>query len=305
MLDALAQRIAGNEVQLGWVGLGVMGAPMCGHLLDAGLQVRVYSRTPSKAKPLLDRGASFAVTAADVATHCDIVFTMVGYPEDVEEVYFGEKGLFKTVRRGQILADMTTTSPALAQRIAHRAQKKDAYALDIPVSGGDVGALNGTLSLMAGGDEQAYRCIKPLLGHFGRNMVYQGGAGSGQHTKMCNQIVIASTMVGVCEALLYGFKAGLDLHVVLQSIASGAAGCWTLDNLAPRVLDRNFDPGFFVDHFIKDMAIALEESQRMGLRLQGLELAHQLYRATAELGHGRMGTHALMLGLEHMATQSR
>ncbi len=305
MSDELRFRIANQDIQLGWVGLGVMGKPLAGHLLEAHYALRVYSRTPSKAKSLHDLGATFAVTAADVARHSDIVFTMVGFPEDVEDVYFGARGLFSKARPGQIFVDMTTTKPSIAQAIAQRAQSLGCYALDIPVSGGDVGARNGKLAMMVGGDADAFRWIQPILGHFGQNMVYQGGAGCGQHTKMCNQIVIASTMIGVCESLLYGYKAGLDLHVVLQSISSGAAGCWTLDNLAPRMLERNFDPGFFIEHFIKDMGIALEEAVRMGLDLKGLALALDLYRKASELGHGRKGTHGLLLALEQLTANNR
>ncbi|MCB1044195.1 MAG: NAD(P)-dependent oxidoreductase [Acidobacteria bacterium] len=305
MFQNISQSIADRSIHIGWIGLGVMGKPMAQHLLDAGYHLRVYSRTPSKAKPLLDRGASFGITAADVAKHCDVVFTMVGYPADVDEVYFGAKGIFKSTRPQQILIDMTTTQPFLAQRIAMQAQRCGCVSLDIPVSGGDVGAREGKLSMMVGGDEDAFRNVGPLLSHFGTNMVYQGGAGAGQHAKMCNQIVIAGTMIGTCEAMMYGYKAGLDMHVVLQSIASGAAGCWTLNNLVPRMLDRNFEPGFFVDHFIKDMQIALEESRRMGLKLEGLQLAHQLYEKTSQLGYGKKGTHALLLALEQLARNDR
>jgi 3-hydroxyisobutyrate dehydrogenase len=196
---------------------------------------------------------------------------------------------------------MTTTEPTLAQEIARAAESKQARAIDAPVSGGDVGARNRTLSIMVGGDAAAVAAVQPLLQILGKNIVHQGGPGAGQHTKMCNQIVIAGTMIGVCESLLYGYKAGLDLETMLGAIRSGAAGCWTLENLAPRILKRNFDPGFMVEHFIKDMGIALDEAKRMQLSLPGLALVHQLYLALQAQGDGRKGTHALMLALERLS----
>jgi 3-hydroxyisobutyrate dehydrogenase len=233
-----------------------------------------------------------------------VVVTMLGFPEDVREVYFGERGVLAGIRAGSAVIDMTTTSPSLACEIYGAAKQKGVSAVDAPVSGGDVGAQNATLSIMVGGDRDAVQSIDSLLKRMGRNVVYQGGAGAGQHTKMCNQITIASTMVGVCEALLYGSRSGLDLETMLESIGGGAAACWTLDNLAPRILKRNFDPGFFVDHFVKDMGIALEEARRMKLQLPGLELANRLYQQVQALGHGRCGTHALMLALEDISDAS-
>jgi 3-hydroxyisobutyrate dehydrogenase len=231
----------------------------------------------------------------------DVVFTIVGFPRDVRDVYFSANGVLAGTRSGSILIDMTTTEPSLAREIDVAARAKGAHAVDAPVSGGDVGARNRTLAIMVGGDSEIVGSIMPLLEILGRNIIHQGGAGTGQHTKMCNQIVIAGTMIGVCESLLYGCKAGLDLEKMLQTIRSGAAGCWTLDNLAPRILTRNFDPGFIVEHFIKDMGIALDEAKRMHLSLPGLSLVHQLYIAVQAQGHGRNGTHALMLALEHMS----
>jgi 3-hydroxyisobutyrate dehydrogenase len=225
----------------------------------------------------------------------------VGFPPDVREVYLGPEGLLAGAKSGAILVDMTTTQPSLAREIYDTARPRGISTVDAPVSGGDVGARNATLSIMVGGDREVVERIRPLFEAMGKSVVHQGGPGAGQHTKMCNQIVIAGTMIGVCESLLYGYKAGLDLETMLQSIRGGAAGCWTLDNLAPRVLKRNFDPGFFVEHFIKDMGIALDEAGRMGISLPGLALVHQLYRAVQAQGHGRCGTHALMLALETMS----
>ncbi len=289
------------QTKLGWIGTGVMGASMCGHLLGAGYAMTVHNRTKSKAQALLDRGATWAETPAGVAKQSEIVFTIVGFPDDVRDVYLGERGILGVIEPGGIVVDMTTTSPSLAEEIAETAAKREVAALDAPVSGGDVGAKQGTLSIMVGGEKAAVDTVMPLLERMGKNIVHQGGPGKGQHTKMCNQIVIAGTMVGVCESLLYGYRAGLDLETVLQSISGGAAGCWTLNNLAPRVLQRNFDPGFFVEHFIKDMGLALDESRRMGLAMPGLALAHQLYLAVQAQGHGKLGTHALMLALEELS----
>ncbi len=286
---------------LGWIGTGIMGRSMCGHLLAAGHEIAVYTRTREKAQPLLDAGASWAASPREAAARAEIVFTMVGFPADVREVYVGEAGLLGAASPGQLFVDMTTTEPSLAVEIATAARAKGAAAVDAPVSGGDVGARNATLSIMVGGEPDDVARVRPLLDLMGKNIVHQGGPGAGQHTKMCNQIVIAGTMIGVCESLVYAARAGLDLETMLGSIRSGAAGCWTLDNLAPRVVTRNFDPGFFVEHFIKDMGIALAEARRMQLALPGLALVHQLYVAVQAQGHGRKGTHALVLALEHLS----
>ncbi len=278
-----------------------MGRSMCGHLLAAGSPVTVFSRTRAKADPLVAEGAAWADSPAAVARASDIVFTMVGVPADVREVYFGPDGIMSALKPGAIAVDMTTTEPSLAIEIASAAAAKGARAVDAPVSGGDVGARNATLSIMVGGDADAVAAVRPLFERLGKNIVHQGAPGAGQHTKMCNQIVIAGTMIGVCESLVYGAKAGLNLETMLSSIKSGAAGCWTLENLAPRVLKRNFDPGFLVEHFIKDMGIALAEARRMNLALPGLALVQQLYIAVQAQGHGRKGTHALVLALEHLS----
>lgn len=290
--------------RIGWIGTGVMGVSMCSHLITAGYRVTVYSRTRLKAHPLLDRGAQWAESPSAVAAESDVLFTMVGFPQDVRQVYFGADGVFSGARAGTILIDMTTTQPSLSREITEAASAKGLSAIDAPVSGGDVGARNATLSIMIGGDNTSAQAVMPLFELMGKKVVHQGGPGAGQQAKLSNQIVIAGTMVGVCESLLYGYKAGLDLNNMLESIRGGAAACWTLDNLAPKILQRNFDPGFFVEHFIKDMGIALEEAKRMGLVLPGLTLVHQLYQTVHRLGHGRSGTHALMLALEALSQTS-
>ena len=290
-----------SQIKIGWVGTGVMGRWMCQHVMDLGYTATIFTRTKSKADPLLKAGATWANSPAEVAESSDIIFTIVGFPEDVRQVYLGENGILTTAKSGSIVVDMTTTEPSLAIEIHQAARAKGVSSIDAPVSGGDVGAREARLAIMIGGDQEAVDAIHPLFEAMGQNIVYQGEAGSGQHTKMCNQITIAGTMIGVCEALLYGAKAGLDLEIMLSTISKGAAGCWSLENLAPRVLKRNFDPGFFVEHFIKDMGIALDEAKRMGISLPGLSLVHQLYLATQAQGHGRLGTHALMLALEKLS----
>jgi 3-hydroxyisobutyrate dehydrogenase len=290
-----------SSFRISWIGTGVMGRSMCGHLLAHGARVAVFTRTREKAQPLLDRGAVWADSPRAAAGQGDVVFTMLGFPADVRVAYFSENGLLADVRRNAVLVDMTTTEPSLAIEIAQAAAARGAAALDAPVSGGDVGAQNATLAIMVGGDVSALDRVRPLLEAMGRTIVHEGPPGTGQHTKMCNQIVIAGTMIGVCESLLYGARAGLDLNTMLQSIRGGAAGCWTLENLAPRVLKGNFDPGFMVDHFIKDMGIALDEAARMRLALPGLALVRQLYLATAAQGHARSGTHALYLALKDLS----
>jgi 3-hydroxyisobutyrate dehydrogenase len=293
------------HTSLGWIGTGIMGRSMCGHLVAKGYPVTVYSRTRERASGLVEQGAAWADSPAQVAAAADVVFTMVGFPADVRDVYFGERGVMRSLRSGTVAVDMTTTEPRLAIEIASAAAAKGAAAVDAPVSGGDVGARNATLSIMVGGAPDAVARVTPFFEILGKNIVHQGGPGAGQHTKMCNQIVIAGTMIGVCESLLYGARAGLNLETMLQSIKSGAAGCWTLENLAPRVLKGNFDPGFVVEHFIKDMGIALAEAGRMTLSMPGLALVHQLYVAVQAQGHGRKGTHALMLALEQLNASSQ
>jgi 3-hydroxyisobutyrate dehydrogenase len=287
--------------RIGWIGTGVMGQSMCAHLIDAGYRVAVHTRTRERAEPLLQRGAEWADSPAAVAAASEVVFSIVGYPADVRNVMFGAVGVLETVRPESVLVDMSTSEPALALEIYEAAKERGAAAVDAPVSGGDVGARNATLSIMVGGDPETFERIRPLLEHLGKTIVYQGRAGSGQHTKMVNQIAICSGMIGVCEALLYGYSAGLDLRKVLDSIASGAAGSWSLSNYGPRMLDGNFDPGFFVEHFVKDMEIALAEARRMNLALPGLALAHELYVALKAHGGGKQGTHALLLALAKLS----
>ena len=289
------------NAKTGWIGTGIMGAPMAMHLKDAGYDVNVYSRTKAKAEPLLAKGCRWYDTPAEMAENCNIIFTIVSYPKDVEEVYFGDAGIVKTVRENSVLIDMSTTLPGLAVRIDEACRQIGVHAVDAPVSGGQVGAQNGALSVMIGGEKEIVDQVMRIMGEFSKNMVYQGKAGSGQHTKMCNQIVVAGTMIGVCESLLYGFKAGLDLETVLSSIAKGAAACWTLDVLAPKIIQGDFEPGFMVEHLIKDLGIALEEAAQMNLVLPGLALVKKLYESLLADGMGTKGTQALYLALEKMA----
>ncbi len=290
-----------KKTKIGFIGIGVMGVSMCGRMMAEGYSMTIYNRTKSKAESLLAKGATWANSPAEVAAASDIIFTIVGYPQDVEAVYFGENGIFSTAKTGSILIDMTTTKPSLAERIYVIAKTKGISTIDAPVSGGDVGAKNGALSIMVGGDKSTVKTVMPLFEIMGKNIIHEGKAGAGQHTKMCNQITIAGTMIGVCESLLYAHKAGLDLEVMLQAISGGAASCWTLHNLAPRIVQRNFDPGFYVEHFIKDMEIALDEARLMDLSLPGLSLVHQLYKGVQAQGNGRLGTQALTLALEQLS----
>ncbi len=290
-----------GKTRIGWIGTGVMGSSMCRHLLEAGFTITVYNRTRGKAEKLLQRGATWAGTAKDVAQASDVIFTMVGYPSDVRSVVLGRDSVLAGCREGTIIVDMTTSEPTLAARIAEEAAKVGTISIDAPVSGGDVGAREGSLSIMVGGEKEAVDALMPCWQAMGHTIVHQGGPGAGQHTKMVNQVLIATNMIGVCEGLLYGYKAGLDLESVMESVGSGAAGSWALLNLGKRIMDNNFDPGFYVEHFVKDMAIALEESRRMGLSMPGLALAHQLYLALMAQGHQRDGTQALHLALASLS----
>ena len=294
-----------GKTRIGWIGTGVMGHSMCLHLIKKGCSATVYNRSKPKTQPLLDAGATYADSPKAVAERSDVVFAIVGFPKDVREVFLGGSGALAGSRAGSVLVDMTTSEPSLAREIEAAAKAKGVHALDAPVSGGDVGAKNAALSIMVGGEADVFEAVRPLFECMGKTIVHQGPAGAGQHTKMVNQILIASGMVGVCEALLYGYKAGLDLKTVLQSVGGGAAGSWSLNNLGPRILDRNFEPGFFVEHFIKDMGIALDEARRMNIALPGLALANQLYLAVQAQGFGRKGTHALMLALEQLSGVKR
>jgi 3-hydroxyisobutyrate dehydrogenase len=282
-----------TRLSVGFIGLGIMGGAMAGRLAAAGFPMHVYNRTRSKAEPLVAAGAEWHASPATLAAASDIVLTIVGTPADVRALYLGEEGLIANARPGSTLVDMTTSSPALARELAALALQKDLQLFDAPVSGGDIGAREGRLSIMVGGSTEAFARIEPVLRCLGTNVVLQGGPGAGQHTKLCNQIVIASTMLGVCEGLTYARNAGLDVRTVLSAIGGGAAGGFLLNNLGPRIANDDFAPGFFVEHFIKDMRIATEEALDIGCELPGLELALRLYRRLADEGHSRDGTQAL------------
>ena len=290
-----------GKTRIGWIGTGVMGNSMAGHLLAAGFAVSVYTRTKAKADALVSKGAGWAESPKAMAQQCDVIFSIVGFPSDVRDVMLGANGALAGSKAGNILVDMTTSEPSLAVEIAEAAKAKGVFSVDAPVSGGDVGAKNAALSIMIGGDKQVVEALQPCFQAMGKTIIHHGAPGAGQHTKMVNQILIASNMVGVCEALLYGYKSGLDLNTVMQSVSVGAAGSWSLSNLGPRIMANNFDPGFFVEHFIKDMGIALDEAKRMNLALPGLAMSHQLYLALKAQGGGRLGTHALQLALSRLS----
>lgn len=278
---------------IGFIGTGVMGKSMAGHLLKAGYPLYVYTRTKEKAAELVDQGAKWASSPKEIAKMANVVFTIVGYPHDVEEVYLGENGLIPNGKRDSYYIDMTTSAPSLAARIFEEAKMVGIHAVDAPVSGGDIGAQAGKLSIMVGGEEAVFTELQPLFEKLGTNIVYQGEAGSGQHAKMCNQIAIASNMIGVAEAMIYAEKAGLDPENVLKSISAGAAGSWSLSNLAPRMLNHDFAPGFYIKHFIKDMKIAIDEAEAMGMDAPGLTLAKSLYDKLAANGDENNGTQAI------------
>lgn len=294
-----------GKTRIGWIGTGVMGRWMCEHALKKGFTATVYNRSKDKAQPLIDQGAKFADTPKAVAEASDVVFAIVGFPQDVREVFLGKDGALAGSRPGMALVDMTTSEPSLAKEIYEAAYTKGVAALDAPVSGGDVGAKNAALSIMIGGDKDVVAAVTPIFEAMGKTIVHQGGPGAGQHTKMVNQILISSNMIAVCEGLLYGYKAGLDLETVFKSVSVGAAGSKALEVLGPRMMARNFEPGFYVEHFIKDMGIALKEAERMHIALPGLALAKQLYESVRALGYGRKGTHALLLALEAMSGVKR
>ncbi|HEV7175382.1 MAG TPA: NAD(P)-dependent oxidoreductase [Solirubrobacteraceae bacterium] len=283
--------------RIGWIGTGVMGSSMAGHLLEAGHRVAVYNRTRARADQLVEKGAAWRDSPAEVAADSEVVFMMLGFPIDVREVVLGEDGILEAMQPGSLLVDMTTSEPALAVEIHEATKAKGVQALDAPVSGGDVGARNATLVIMVGGEPVAFERAEPLFGSLGKTIKLMGGPGSGQHTKMVNQIAIASGMIALCEALLYGHRAGLDLDQTIATIESGAAGSWSLSNYGPRILKGDFEPGFKIDHFVKDLGIALAEARRMKLSLPGTALAEQLYVAAQGQGLGQKGTHALSIAL--------
>jgi len=285
-------------MKIGWIGTGIMGGSMAGHLQAAGHELYVFNRTKDKAESLLAKGAHWCKSPAEVIDNAETVFTMVALPIDVEEVYMGENGIFSTQGACRIVVDMTTSRPSLAQTIARTAEERGMNSLDAPVSGGDIGARNATLAIMVGGKKEIFDTVLPLFQLMGQIISFMGGPGAGQHTKMCNQILVAGTMIGVCESLVYADKAGLDQQSVIDIIGKGAASCWSINNLGPRIVSGNFEPGFIVEHFIKDMGIALQEAEAVGLSLPGLALVHNLYLEVKAQGHGRLGTHALMLALK-------
>ncbi len=296
------KRARPGETRLGWIGAGVMGAPMCGHLLDVGFEVTVHSRTRSRADSLLERGAAWAATPRATAEAADVTFVMVGFPADVRQVVLREEtGVLGGCAAGDVIVDMSTSAPSLAVEIAAEASKSDVHSVDAPVSGGDVGAREGRLSIMIGGDADVVEALRPCWEAMGQTTIHQGGPGAGQHTKAVNQTLVAAGMVGVCEALLYADRAGLDLDTVLESVASGAAGSWALSNLGPRIIAGDFEPGFYVEHFVKDMGIILDEANRMNLAMPGLAMARQLYTSLMAHGRGRAGTQALILALAELS----
>jgi 3-hydroxyisobutyrate dehydrogenase len=285
------------DATVGWIGTGVMGTPMAGHLLDSGYPVSVFNRTRGRADALVERGAGWCDSPAELAGSVDVVCTMLGTPADVRDVVLGEGRVLESMRSGALLIDLTTSEPSLAVEIHQAARERGVDALDAPVSGGDVGARNGTLVIMVGGDAEAFARARPVLEPMGQTIVLQGGAGTGQHTKMTNQLAIATGMIGVCEALVYAYRAGLDLEKTLETIKGGAAGSWSLSNYGPRLLRGDLEPGFKVDHFIKDLGIALAEARRMNVSLPGAALAEQLYVAVRSQGLGQKGTQALAVAL--------
>ena len=283
-----------EKATIGFIGIGVMGESMARHLMNAGYPVHIFTRTKAKAHTLMEEGAIWEDSVTNIAKKSDIIITMIGTPKDVEDVYFNSAGLIAHAKQGTYLIDMTTSKPSLAKEIYEKAKEKDLHALDAPVSGGDVGAKNAKLAIMVGGEENVFNEMLPIFQIMGENIRLQGPAGSGQHTKAVNQISIAPAMVGLCEALMYAKNAGLDPKEVLASISTGAAGSWSMDNYAPRMIDGNFDPGFAIKHYIKDMKIALESAQEMNMQTPGLELALAMYKKLAEKGEGENGIHALL-----------
>ena len=289
--------------RVGWIGTGVMGAPMARHLLDGGYQVDVFNRTRARAEDLVHAGARWRDPPSELAADTHVVCLMLGFPDDVRTTVLGEGGVLEAMKPGSLLIDFTTSVPTLAAEIDEAARTKDVEALDAPVSGGDVGARNASLVIMVGGSEAAFGRAQPLFSKLGRTVTRLGEAGSGQHTKMMNQIAIASGMIGLCEALLYAHRAGLDVEQAIETIKGGAAGSWSLSNYAPRLLRGDIEPGFKIDHFIKDLGIALSEARRMNLSLPGTALAEQLYVAARSQGLGQKGTHALAVALAQLSNE--
>ncbi len=281
-------------MKIAWIGIGVMGESMAGHLLDAGHELFVYNRTVSKTDGLVKRGATLLKEVKDAPLNADVIFSMVGYPKDVEEVYLGENGLIKTAKEGQVFVDMTTSSPTLAKKISEKFAKVGATALDLPVTGGDIGAKNGTLSIMAGGDKKVFEeTVLPLVKNFGKNITYFGEAGKGQYTKLANQIAIATTMISVAESFKFAKEVGLDLDDFFNIVSTGSGGSFSMTSYGPRILKGDFKPGFFIHHFIKDMRLALEECRKMNIKLPGLETAYEVYNELEEEVRNTNGTQAI------------
>lgn len=283
-----------NNYTIGFIGTGVMGHRMAMNLLHAGLSLNIYTRTKEKATSLIDHGANWKNSIKELAQSTKIIITMVGYPEDVATIYFGKEGILENAKHGTYVIDMTTSKPSLAEKIYVAAKEKNIFALDAPVSGGDIGARDGTLAIMVGGEKKVFEKVRPIFEILGDNIILQGPAGAGQHTKLSNQITIATNMIGVCEAIVYAKKAGLHPSLVLKSISTGAASSWSLSNLAPRMINKDYEPGFFVKHFIKDMTIALESAKEMNFDTPGLALSLKLYEELAHLGENDSGTQALI-----------
>jgi 3-hydroxyisobutyrate dehydrogenase len=281
--------------KIGWIGTGIMGGAMASHIIKRGYSLIVHNRTRQKATPLMELGAEWAESPAALAEQADVVCIMVSFPKDVEEVVLGKNGVLTTLERGKLMIDFTTSSPSLAKRIYMKAKEKGIHSLDAPVSGGDIGAKNATLSIMVGGDDAAFKKALPLLKVLGKTIVHQGAAGAGQHAKMVNQILLAGTMMGLCEALIYADLSGLNSKKVLESVQQGAAASWSLSNLAPRILAGDFKPGFMVEHFAKDLGIALYEAKLMKMELTSLMLAEKLYSVLTSKDFGKFGIQALIL----------
>lgn len=298
---AIDSQTAPGRTRVGWIGTGVMGGGMCRNLILAGYSMTVFTRTQSKAEPLIELGATWASSPAEVAANSDVIFSIVSMPQDVREIALGSGGVIANAAAGSVYVDMTTSQPQLAVEIYDAARQRDVAAVDAPVSGGDIGAKSGTLSIMVGGDRSVVDSLHPCLDAMGNTVVYQGPAGCGQHTKMVNQILVAAGMVGVCEALLYARQSNLNLDAVLASVSGGAAGSWALTNMAPRIVAGDFAPGFFVDHFVKDLGIAIDGAKALDLDLPGLSLAADLYRRVQQQGHGLAGTQALQKTLAQMS----
>lgn len=284
-----------SKARIGWIGTGVMGNSMAGHLLAAGHDLRVFTRSKHRAMDLLERGAKWCGSPREVAEESEVVFSMVSHPADVDAVHLGDTGTLSARSLPKVIIDMTSSKPSLARRIHERATTLGVGSLDAPVTGGDVGARNATLSIMVGGDECLYQRMRGYFELMGKTIVLHGPPGAGQKAKLVNQVLIAANMIGVTEGIRLARAIGLDPAKVLESVSAGAAGSWSLSNLAPRILRQDFEPGFFIEHFIKDLRMAVEEGAESGLDLPGLELAKSLYERAQAAGLGRRGTHGLAL----------